>query len=202
MRDVHALTGIRRVVGGESEDSYKINVFYKAIDSVLSTLSVRFRAIKDICASFRFLWSICSDSMDSLKNQITPFAHKYSDDVKLEHLIDETAHLKQIYSANISDADLKPMELLNKISTLRLEGLFPNICIALRVFITIPVSVASGERSFSKLTIVKSKLRNSSTQDRLVGLTILSIESDLSRSVNFDKIIDKFACEKARKVPI
>ena len=76
------------------------------------------------------------------------------------------------------------------------------LCIALRIFLTIPVSVSSAEWSFSKLTLIKNKLRNSSLQDRVVGLSILSIESDLSRQVNFDKVIDNFAAKRARKVPL
>ena len=63
-----------------------------------------------------------------------------------------------------------PFELLNKLTALKLDSLFPNVIIALRIFLTISASVASGERSFSKLGLVKDKLRNRTLQDRLVGL--------------------------------
>ena len=69
-----------------------------------------------------------------------------------------------------------PFELLNKLTALKLDSLFPNVIIALRIFLTISVSVASGERSFSsKLGLVKDKLRNSTLQDRLVGLCIIKL---------------------------
>ena len=63
---------------------------------------------------------------------------------------------------------VKPIDLLNRIPQLKLQCLFPNIIIAIRIFLTLPVTVATGERSFSKLSFIKNKLRNSSTQDRIV----------------------------------
>ena len=40
---------------------------------------------------------------------------------------------------------------LPKIKDLKFECLFPNICISLRIFCTLPVTVAQAERSFSRL---------------------------------------------------
>jgi len=44
--------------------------------------------------------------------------------------------------------------------------------------LTIPVSVASAERSFSKLKLIKSNLRSTMSQQRLNRLALLSIEKD------------------------
>ena len=44
--------------------------------------------------------------------------------------------------------------------------------------LTIPVTVASAERSFSKLKLIKSYLRSTMSQDRLSGLAILPIEKE------------------------
>ena len=54
--------------------------------------------------------------------------------------------------------------------------MFPNILVAYRVLLTVSIFVASTEMSFSKLKLIKSYLRTTMTQDRLNGLTILSIE--------------------------
>ena len=97
---------------------------------------------------------------------------------------------------------VKPIDLLNRIPQLKLQCLFPNIIIAIRIFLTLPVTVATGERSFSKLSFIKNKFRNSSTQDRVVSLSMLSIECDLARQIDFDSVIDIFAQAKARRVPL
>ncbi|ESO02950.1 hypothetical protein HELRODRAFT_81101, partial [Helobdella robusta] len=75
----------------------------------------------------------------------------------------------------------------------------PYLSVSLQLFLTICVSVASCERSFSKLKIIKNYLRSTMGQSRLSDLAILSIERDLAKEVDFDEVIDKFASLKARK---
>lgn len=47
------------------------------------------------------------------------------------------------------------IDLLNIIQKFDMEKVVPNVVIALRITRTVPVSVATGERSFSKLKIIK-----------------------------------------------
>jgi hypothetical protein len=73
-----------------------------------------------------------------------------------------------------------PIDILNHIK--RLDS-FPNACIAYRILLTIPIKVASTERSFSKLKLIKSYLRSTISQDRLNGLAILSIKKKKVRKI-------------------
>ena len=50
----------------------------------------------------------------------------------------------------------------------------------LKLFLTIPVTVGTAERSFSKLKLIESYLRSTMSQERLHSLAILSIESKTS----------------------
>lgn len=88
---------------------------------------------------------------------------------------------------------------MNKIAEKRLENSLPNAVVAYRILITISVSVATGERTFSKLKIVKNYLRNRLLQDRLSDLAIISIENNASKSLDYSKICDEFARSKAKK---
>ena len=47
------------------------------------------------------------------------------------------------------------------------------------ILLTIPVTVATAERSFSKLKLIKSYIRSTMSQERLNGLAILSIEKHM-----------------------
>ena len=71
---------------------------------------------------------------------------------------------------------------------------------AYRILLTILVSIASAERSFSKLKLIKSYLRSTMSQQRLNELTLLSIEKDFLNEINYDNLIDNFASQKARKI--
>lgn len=65
----------------------------------------------------------------------------------------EMLHLKSTYNATFSN-NLSPLELLNAIYKPTGE-----VCTALRMFCTLPVSVAGGERAFSKLKLTVSQER-------------------------------------------
>ena len=81
-----------------------------------------------------------------------------------------------------------------------LHEVFANVSVALRVVLTIPVTVASGERSFSKLKLIKTFLRSSMKEDRLNSLALLSIENALASELDYSNLITKFAAMKARRV--
>ena len=60
------------------------------------------------------------------------------------------------------------------------------------------ISVASCERSFSKLKLVKIYLRSQMSDARLSCLAVLSRE--LAEKLDFHDVIKDFATRKARKV--
>ncbi|KAK9740417.1 hypothetical protein RND81_03G033600 [Saponaria officinalis] len=73
---------------------------------------------------------------------------------------------------------------------------FPNVFIVYRILLTIPVTVAFVERSFSKLKLLKSYMRSKMLQDRFNGLAIIDKEDDLFEKLDYDCLIEKFASRK------
>jgi len=67
------------------------------------------------------------------------------------------------------------------------------------MFLCLMISNCSGERSFSRMALVKNKLRSTMTAGRLSALELLSVESDCLDNVSFSDIVDKFASAKSRK---
>jgi len=78
--------------------------------------------------------------------------------------------------------------------------MLPNTTVVLRIFLTMSISVASCERSFSKLKLVKTYLRSQMSDARLSCLAVLSIERELAEKLDFHDVIKDFATRKARKV--
>lgn len=80
-----------------------------------------------------------------------------------------------------------------------LRSTFPNVETILKIFLTMPISNASAERSFSVLKRIKNYLRSTMHQNKTSNLSLLFIESDTMDSINYEDIIDIFAKTKARK---
>ena len=68
----------------------------------------------------------------------------------------------------------------------------------MRIISTLPVTVASTERSFSKLNLIKNFMQSTMTQGWLNDLAVLSIESQLTKKIDFAGVIDTSARKKAR----
>ena len=56
---------------------------------------------------------------------------------------------------------------------------YPNLTIVYGLCLTLPVTTASVERSFSKLKLVNNVLRSTMSEPRLSSLLVLSIERDV-----------------------
>ncbi|KAK9667796.1 hypothetical protein RND81_13G011700 [Saponaria officinalis] len=68
-----------------------------------------------------------------------------------------------------------------------------------KILLTIPITVTSAERSFSKLKLLKSYLRSTMLQDRLNGVVMIAIENGLFEKVTYAELIDDFASKNARR---
>lgn len=77
---------------------------------------------------------------------------------------------------------------------------FPYTIIAYRISLTIPITVASTERSFSKLKILKSYLRTSISQDRLNGLALMAIENEFLEELDVETLIGDFASKHVNRM--
>ena len=79
-----------------------------------------------------------------------------------------------IHSANFGDKALFPLELLNKVKSLKLDALFPNVVVILRVFLTLHVTVARAEWPFSALTRVKKRVEIDRLISTLVNIIVFN----------------------------
>ena len=70
---------------------------------------------------------------------------------------------------------------------LAFQELYRLVCIAL----TLPVSSASCERSFSAMKLIKSHLRSTMCDSRLSN-AVLSVESSRAESLSLDAFVDEF----------
>ena len=94
--------------------------------------------------------------------------------------------------------------MLKNIKNNELTSALSEVLRLSNLIMSIPMSSASAERSFSTLKRMKNYLRNSMGQTRLTGLAIISIEKRLLSQLRnqpdfYNKIINIF-CQKNRRL--
>jgi len=78
-------------------------------------------------------------------------------DINAIELFDEI-DLYKTFSNEQQNILLSPIDILNKIAKNDFLEIFPNLTIAFRILLTMPISVATGEVSFLKLKLIKNYL--------------------------------------------
>ena len=87
----------------------------------------------------------------------------------------------------------KSIDILNFIKSYREEGGFQAVWVIYQILLTITVTVALAERSFSKLKLIKTYLRTTMLQEKLNGLVMILIENQYLDKLNFNNLIKEFA---------
>ncbi|KAH9643413.1 hypothetical protein HF086_016702 [Spodoptera exigua] len=118
----------------------------------------------------------------------------YEDDLENGELVQFVGLLKTDVATVIDSKKQEPLELqfYKLLLNNSLESCFPNLEIALRIYLSLMITNCSGERSFSTLKRIKNELRNTMGQERLNHLTLLNIEHDLLKKVDIESVIAKF----------
>lgn len=190
----------------DSKEAFKINFFFCILDQTLSSLEERFFQLNAHNDIFGFVYNLTSiETYSNEKNDILKkcsdlqiaLTDRASSDIDGLQLYQELSVLLSLLPAKCPKG---PFEMLKYLTTNSLCENFPNVVIVLRITLTLPVSVANGERSFSKLKLIKNYLRSTMPRERLVGLAMMSIEFNVLQDIDTQTIIKDFSEKKARKV--
>ncbi|CAI6375605.1 unnamed protein product [Macrosiphum euphorbiae] len=124
----------------------------------------------------------------------------YLSDGELYDIVASELYEELLVFRHTMKEDSTPIEALSFLKTMPgAFTAFPNIVISLRILLTIPITSASAERSFSKLKIIKNYLRNTMSQKRVTELATIAIENETANTLNFKDVIELFASKKSRK---
>lgn len=183
------------------KNNFKNNVFNVILDNAIASLQERFQQLNEFHQTWGILYNLKKLPAD---NDLLKFCKDLHLKLKMENncdingaeLFDELKSASTLLPKDI----LGPLNVLNFIKSSGLQNVVPNIWISLRIMLTIPVTVASGERSFSKLKLIKNYLRSTMSDERLNNLAILSIEKEIATQLDITEIIKNFADLKARKI--
>lgn len=195
------ISGCKTEIIYKGKDKMRIDTHYIIIDKFVLELDNRIAAYSYISTHFLFISKLScppdsdSEVQKSIKNCISTY--KNDVDSSLENEIIQFQTFLHLSKVTFDESGV--FSLLKWFYEKSLQEVFPNILIALRLYLTIPVANCSAERAFSKLTRIKNKYRTSQTQENLTYLVVLYSENDILKLIDFNETIQKFAKEKARK---
>ncbi|CAN0846522.1 Zinc finger MYM-type protein 1 [Linum grandiflorum] len=72
----------------------------------------------------------------------------------------------------------------------------------IRLILTLPVSTATGERVFSAMKIVQTRLRSKMHDEFLADSLVIYVERDISKTFSLDAILSNFSDVKERRVQL
>ena len=137
---------------GLSPEEEIVRVMKNVFDRLQQEMSTRFSRLKDLNAKFGFLLDVktlLSDAdEDAIRRDCTDFANFYDTDINGHELFAEIGDCRMLLSNRTECQPETPMALLGFIVSFG-DDVFPNLRISLQILLTIPVSIASCERSFS-----------------------------------------------------
>jgi hypothetical protein len=180
-----------------AEQAFRTGYFLYIKDQAVTSMNTRFEHLQQYDTFFGFLYNI--NTMRQL-----------NDDDLLKCCMDLDLALRSESSSDLDGADLcaelktfreiVPESVRTAIQCLQylwtIRDSFPNTAIAYRILPTVPVTVASAERSFSKLKMIKNYLKSTMSQDRFCDLAILSIEKDITSTLDYKDFIHEFSTQK------
>lgn len=173
--------------------------FNAVVDVALSSIQERFTTLGNVGEKFGVLTHFSDLSIDDTTEQCKALSatlhFQEKSDVDARELAQELKNLPDLPSKSMTN-----LELLNFVHDRELSEIYPNLWTALRIAVTLPVTVAEAERSFSKLRLIKTYLRSTMSQERLSSLAIISINHATAEKISYDDIIDDFAARKTRRV--
>ncbi|XP_037474290.1 zinc finger MYM-type protein 1-like [Triticum dicoccoides] len=183
-----------------AEESFRVHYFVRIVDQAISSLTSRFEQYEGYQKIFGFLFT--SETLQSLDkkslktscdNLEVALTKDGKSDIDANELYVELMFLQNF----IPKENIGPVEILK---FLKRHDCFPNASIAYRVLLTIPVTVASAERSFSKLKLLKSYMRTTMTQQRLTDLATIALESEVLEKIDYEDIIEDFISRNTKRM--
>ena len=185
-----ATTGRRQVL--HTKDDFRTSLFIPVLDRMSSELQRRFA--EDTCSIYHGVSALHPESKQFLdEEKISAMATHYQVDLSAElHTAKRLLQRKKISldgSETAMDSTIQFLKLLNEPYRDALYELHRLVVIAC----TLPATSAGCERSFSKLKLIKTYLRNRMNDNRISNLAIILLNTERTMALSLDSVVDTFA---------
>ena len=167
------------------EQRYR-SLYFEIIDKIVNCLASRFET-----EAYNFLLEVEQFLLgsDASKDKILQF---YGKDIDSDRLLLHRGMLHEMLQN-----EGKVVENIEDIIShfkqeLYLREVLSELYKFLKIVMTIPVSTATAERSFSSLKRLKTYLRSTMGQQRLNSVSILHVHKEATKALDLEKVSDEF----------
>ncbi|XP_065667306.1 uncharacterized protein LOC136087768 [Hydra vulgaris] len=184
-----------------ARDKFLISAFYAIVDKLEAEMIRRGQVYNDVTVRFSCLVDgSLSQTSQCCKELINAYPKDLNNNLYTE-LQQFHSYIRHKFPAASKSENntFNHGELYQVIIRDNIECAFPNVEIAFRIFLTLMVFNCSTKCSFSQLKRTKNPNRSTMKQERLDPLSLLMIEADMLRKINFDDILKDFGRCKSRK---
>lgn len=177
-----------------AEDFYR-RLYFATIDAALACLSSRFDS-----ETFNLAYRMESTVVDAIKSEsytsvdLHSITEHFGDDINAERL---KLHLGMF--RDLCRAMNKQIESINDVVQCLQENdawltMFTELVQFVHLFLTIPVTSCTAERSFSSLKRLKTYLRTTMSQKRLNHVAILHCHHNKADLIDMKGVFNSFIC--------
>ncbi|KAM6553414.1 hypothetical protein CsatB_014176 [Cannabis sativa] len=185
------------------EHYYRVDLFNSVIDFQLQELNNKFNnntvellilssALdpREMHTSFRI------DDICKLVQKFYPRDFTEYEMVQLRTQFEHFAHVRELPDFAVLETISDLCQWLVKT---RKAEIFPIVYKVITLILTLPVSTATTERSFSAMNIVKTTLRNKMEDEFLSDCLLVYIEKEIAKKFSIDSLIDDFRDMQERR---
>ena len=125
----------------------------------------------------------------------------YEGDIDMARLSRQLGMLPDLKSTSNLQAVTSVRSVANMLSTLppALLPMFSEVDKMVRIYLTIPVTAATGERSFSSLRSIKTYLRTTMTQQRLNSAMLCYVHKEKTDELCLPELATSFVRQNDRR---
>lgn len=183
--------------GQSVEEYFRRAIYTPLLDCIITDLEKRLSPeVLDLFQFGVFLPKVAYDEQDL--DAVKKVAHTYQkliDNTNISVIINEYKLWVAKWKREIESGNRIPENVTDVIENCD-KDLYPNIKSFLSILATLPVSIATAERSFSTLRRLKSWIRASMDEERLTGLALMNIHHDIK--IDPDDVITRFSHKKRK----
>lgn len=181
-----------------AKENFIYNTHYVLCDKLITELRKRNNAYEELEKKFGFLFKDLDRS--EIQKCSKNILDTYSDDLDSDNFECELIQFQELKKSFLGNKFFQdPHYCLKYIRKMNMRHTFPNLDIILQIYLSMPCTNCSSERSFSVLKRIKNRMRSTLTQEKLDSLSLLAINHDVTKQLSFEDVIAEFAKKKRKK---